>query len=206
MKRLTHFTPNTRGAISSTFLLVTAGLGIAAVLYFFVFNRGFHFVEEVELANKEIIEIDRTVKAKPLGEIGGPGGWEPVYMSLAIAKPKRPDNPPMWETTAGLVPILFDRDPDNGEWTLLATFYMCEPWYALGRPKLPYAEFRVRNGQWQRVDLSNKWIGRAANVLTSISSKGEPALLPLAEKNSRNFEPGVDPSFKRIVDSWHTTC
>jgi hypothetical protein len=38
------------------------------------------------------------------------------------------------------LPILFDKDPDNCEWTLLATFYTCDAWHALGRPKSPYAE------------------------------------------------------------------
>jgi hypothetical protein len=195
-----------RGSSRSVAYWLLIGLLVAALFYFFVLDHGFRFTEEVQLANGEVIEVERAVKAKSFAEIGGPGGWEPVYMSLAIGKPKRANNPPKWETTAGLVPILFDRDPDNGEWALLATFYTCEAWYDLGRPKLPYAEFRVRNARWQRVELSSKWIGRSANILTGISSKGEPKFLPLAEKDSRNFEPTAAPKYKKIVDRWHTNC
>jgi hypothetical protein len=165
-----------------------------------------HFTEEVELANGEVIKVDRHVVAAPFGEVGGPGGWEPKYMSLEIVEPKRPENPPKWESSIGLLPILFDRDPDNGEWTLLATYYTCDVWSAIGRPKLPYAEFHARNGQWQGVALSEKWFGRAANVLTGISSSGEPEFIALAAKRPRLSDPEASSKYRLIDGSWQNRC
>lgn len=169
-------------------------------------KREIHFAEEVELANGEIIKVDRHVVAAPFGEVGGPGGWEPKYMSLEIVDPKRPENPPKWESSIGLLPILFDRDPDNGEWTLLATYYSCDVWSAIGRPKLPYAEFRVRNGQWQGVALSEKWLGRPANVLTGVSSDGEPEFIALAAKRPRLSDPEASSKYRSIDGNWQNRC
>ena len=169
-------------------------------------EKKIQFTEEVQFASGETVKVDRSIRGKALREIGGPGGWEPTYMSLDITARKTPDAPPKWESFDGLLPILFDRDSNNGEWALLATFYTCEPWYQLGRPKLPYAEFRVRNGQWQRVDLSSQWLGREANVFTGMKSSGEPKLLTLAEKKRRNSDPAIAREYLKIVDHWSTGC
>jgi hypothetical protein len=169
-------------------------------------DKNIHFREEVQLASGETILVNRFIKSKSLGEIGGPGGWEPSYMSLEIATANFQDFPPKWESENGLLPILFDRDPGSREWALLATFYTCQPWYDLGRPKLPYAEFRVRNGQWRRVDLSPQWIGRDANIFTGVSSGGEPNLLTLSEKKRRNGNPAIARKYLKIVDHWTTGC
>jgi len=179
--------------------VLTAVLGLSAC------GKNIEFTEDVQLASGEVITVARKVTAESLGEIGGPGGWDPSYMSLEIATPARPDNPPKWESSTGLLPVLFDKDPNNGEWALLATFYTCDPWYALGRPKLPYAEFRVRNGQWQRVELAPQWIGHAANVFTGVRSSGEPSHLTLAQKRERD-SPRVAPEYRSIVDRWSTGC
>jgi hypothetical protein len=169
-------------------------------------ERRIHFTEEVQLADGEVIKVDRRVAAAPLGEIGGPGGWESKYMSLEIIEPMRPENPPKWESTAGLVPVLFDKDADDGEWALLATFYTCEAWYALGRPKLPYVEFRARAAQWQKVELSAQWSGRPTNVLTHISSGGEPEFIGLPAKRERMSDSLIAPEYRSIVDRWTTGC
>lgn len=168
-------------------------------------SRKIDFTEEVQLASGEVITVQRHVTAEPFGEVGGPGGWEPSYMSLEIVTPKRPDDPPKWESTSGLLPILFDRDPGNGEWALLATFFSCDPWYALGRPKQPYAEFRVRDGRWQRVELGQQWIGRPTNVFADIRSSGEPDHLTLAQKKARDDD-RIAPLYRSIVSQWLTGC
>ena len=200
-----------RGSGTKTFLKNSLSAGVIIVVTALISacqfgDRRIQFREEVRLVNGELISVDRVVKAKPLGEIGGPGGWEPIYMSLQIAEPKNPGSPPKWESEAGLVPILFDRDPLTNEWVLLATFFTCEPWYRLGRPKLPYAEFRVRDGHWRQVDLSTQWIGRSANIFTGIRSSGEPDMLTLSEKDRRDSDPAIAAKYRKIVGHWTTNC
>jgi hypothetical protein len=142
------------------------------VIYAILTRGHFHFKEEVQLASGEMILIDRKIVATPLGEIGGPGGWDPKYNSLRIVDPDFSDTPPLWESKEGLIPLLLDRDPQTKEWFLVVSFFMCEAWTYLGRPKHPYAEFRVRDGEWQRVALSPEVMGKVTNIYPNIPSDG----------------------------------
>lgn len=88
---------------------------------------------------------------------------------------------------------------------MVATFYSCTSWYDLGRPKLPYTEFRFKNGQWIQQPLSEKFIGREGNMLTEIRSSGEPnhtvASKQAVIKNSSSAQ-----YYREIVANWRTAC
>jgi hypothetical protein len=183
-----------------------AAIFCAAVTYYLLRDNSLHFNEEVQLSSGEIIEVSRTFTTQSRGEVGGPGGWEAKFNSIAIVRPSAADNLPTWQSEAGLIPIVLDRDSQNGEWYLVTTFFTCEAWYGLGRPKLPYAEFRLRSGQWQQVELSPQLIGREANVMTGVRSGSEPKLLTISAKSSRNTDPAISPEYLRIVDRWTTGC
>ena len=160
--------------------------------------------EEVQLKSGEIIKVNRTAKSKSFGEWGGPGGWENEGMTLQIATPNKADNPPIWD--AKFVPVVFDRDEKTKEWFIVATFYSCESWYALGRPKLPYTEYRLKNGAWQQVALSPSVIGLISNMVTDISSGGEPPLIQIAAKRERMATAGSAKEYTKIVSKWSTGC
>ncbi len=165
-----------------------------------------HFREEVQLSSGEVVVVNRQFESRVLGGIGHASGWTPTYQSLELTNPRNGLNPALWESTAGVFPLIFDRDPASGEWFLLASISTCESWKAVGEPKLPYAEFRFRGGLWEMVDFSPRWVGREANVLTALNSDGEPKLVKLAFKaekmgDLRNIEYSV-----RIVDSWQNNC
>jgi hypothetical protein len=160
--------------------------------------------EDVEFLSGEVIRVNRTAKAKPYGEWGGPGGWENEGMTLQIATPNKPDNPPLWD--AKFVPVVFDRDAKTGEWFIVATFVSCESWYDLRRPKLPYTEYRLKNGVWQQGLLSPTSIGLKGNMLTSIRSGGEPPLIDITGKRERMATEGSAEEYKQIVSVWSTTC
>ena len=157
--------------------------------------------EEVKLQSGEVIVVKRTAKSKDFGEIGGPGGWENEGMTVQIIQPVKSDNPPIWD--AKFVPIVFDRDPATQEWFMVATFYSCTSWYDLGRPKLPYTEYRLKNGKWLQQPLSPHLIGREGNMLTRIHSTGEPDHT-VSSKVGINNNPAMSPEFKRVVDQWPT--
>ena len=158
--------------------------------------------EQVRLASGEIIVVARTAQGKRMGEIGGPGGWGATRMTLAIDQPKVAANPPAWSER--WVPMLFDYDPDAKEWFLVATFYLCTDWYDLGRPKLPYVQYRARDGRWEQVPLDPKLFGRQANLLTGVNAGGEPAMVSVEAKERRDS--GADKTYRQIVDLWPTSC
>jgi hypothetical protein len=159
--------------------------------------------EEVLLANAEVIVVQRTAKTKAFGEIGGPGGWENEGMTVEIVKPLFADKPPVWNFP--YVPLIFDRDTESKQWFMVATFYSCESWYELGRPRLPYVEFKVENGAWKKHQLSPSLIGRRANMLTSIRSSGEPDHT-IATKTVVGSDPQIAPKFQKILNKWSTGC
>lgn len=159
--------------------------------------------EEVKLSSGEVITVQRTAKTKAFGEIGGPGGWENEGMSVKVIHPKLPDNPPEWNFP--FVPLVFDRDSQTKQWFMVATFYSCQSWYALGRPKLPYTEYRVINGQWVQQALTDSLIGRPANMLTRIHSSGEPDHT-LASKTLAGSDLRTSKEYKSIVSKWSTGC
>lgn len=182
-------------------LITIVGLGSVIACYF-MSDHYLRFTEEVQLASGELIVVDRKFKTEALGEIGGPGGWDAKFNSMVIIRPLRDGNPPIWQSEIGLIPILFDQDTGTKEWFVVTTFYMCDAWRKIGKPKLPYAEFRLRNGQWQQVDLSPQHIGRPANILTRISNKAELAYHTINTKIERMSAQGIAPRFNKITEEW----
>lgn len=158
--------------------------------------------EDVRLDDGRMLLVKRSAKGETLGEIGGPGGWKATQMTLEIEEPKSPGNPPRW--TERWVPIVFDYDPMAKEWYVVATFYMCDDWYDLGRPELPYLEYRARNGSWNRTVLSAAHFGKKANLLTGVRSGGEQRHVTVEEKTRRDYEAGA--TYKEVVKAWRRNC
>ena len=160
--------------------------------------------EEVQLSSGKVIVVKRAAKGEKIGEIGGPGGWEQKEMSVEIdAKDSEIFNPPVWRTA--YVPVLLDYDASRKEWLIVATFYTCQGWYDLGRPKLPYVEYRVANdGTWQVTPLDTDLIGRKANMLTGVRSGGEPPLVTRKDKAERDSEAAK--KYQEVVGHWQSNC
>jgi len=158
--------------------------------------------EEVLLASGQKIVVKRTAEGNKLGEIGGTGGWSASRMTIEIVDPKLPTNPPIWSEP--WVPMVFDHDPDTKEWFVVATFYMCEDWYSLGRPPLPYLQFRAHDGKWEQVPLDPKLYGRKANMLTGPKSGGERGLVTLDNKKMRRHRAAEQ--YQEILSRWPTSC
>jgi hypothetical protein len=158
--------------------------------------------EQARMAEGEILLLNRTGKGEQHFELGNPGGggWAKAVMSLEVAElPADWQRPPVWETE--YVPILLDYQPSEKLWSLVATFYFCDGWEKLGRPRLPYVEYQSRNGEpWQVVPLEERMIGRNTNLLTGPSSKGEPKLVTVEERDRRNRS--AADRFRKIVDKW----
>lgn len=174
------------------FVLLVAGCG----------NVDITWREDVLLEDGRMLLVKRTAKGKRLGEIGGPGGWEATEMTLEIEEPSSSANPPRWGER--WVPMVFDYDSKTKEWYVVATFYMCEDWYDLGRPKLPYVEYRARGGKWERVPLNSGLFGKKANLLTAVRSGGEKRRVTIEDKTRRDWNAGR--KFKEVSSTWYTSC
>lgn len=166
--------------------------------------------EQVELQSGDVIVIKRTAKFSDNWIAGGGGGSFNKGMTIEFVTPAQADNPAMWN--ALYVPMILDRDPDTNEWFIVATFYHCDSWYDLGRPKLPYTEYHFRSGQWVQLPLASKWIGRKANVLvTDLASRkaidsSRPVLTVSRKEKEVEDRLSAAPKYKKIVDKWTTGC
>ena len=180
-------------------------LGVVVVAAFLVAcdSRPLEWTEEVRLQSGEVIVVKRTAKLKGNAIAGGGGGSFNDGMTVQIIQPAKPDNPGVW--SARFVPLVFDRDPASKEWFMVATFFHCDSWIELGRPKLPYAEYRYRNGQWLQQALSAQSFGLAANMFTGLGPKGVKNW-SADEKASRLNDPTISPKYKSVTDKWQHGC
>lgn len=159
--------------------------------------------EEVQLEDGQVIVIKRTAKGEKQGELGGPGGWEEKEMTITLEKGGEGMHFPVWQTA--YVPILLDYQAAEKTWSVVATFYYCEGWYNLNRPKLPYVQYQSKDGgPWTVVPLEERLIGRKTNLLTGPRSGGEPPFLSLEDKKGRGSRAGR--KFRKILATWHTNC
>jgi hypothetical protein len=164
------------------------------------------FHEEIQLADGQKLVAARELDVMMLGEIGGPGGWKPLHQSLEINDPKLPNAPPKFESSESIMPVLLDRSPEDGQWTLLVTFQTCKPYEDYGRPANPYAEFQIRDGQWRRVDFSPIWLGRKANLFSGMRASGEKPFISLATKDALSADPAIAKWYVRIEEHWISGC
>lgn len=156
--------------------------------------------EEVQLADGQVIVIQRAAKGEVQGEGFARTGWVPTEMTLAFEgmqvglKP-----PPEWRTK--YTPILLDYDASTRTWSVVGTFNYCEEWRDLGKPALPYIEYRSQDGApWGIVPLEQRLIGWKRNLLTGPSSQGEPALLTVEGKATRGGNSAS--KYRKIVPVW----
>jgi hypothetical protein len=71
---------------------------------------------------------------------------------------------PVWQESS-LIPLVLLQDPANLQWTLIATVNTCEAWSAHDKPRWPYWEFRLVDGAWREVPLSESSFGLKANLI-----------------------------------------
>jgi hypothetical protein len=80
---------------SNAWARLAVAFGLVAAGWLLLTPRDVHYREQVQLSNGEIIEIERVIEATPMGEIGGPGGWEATHNSLLVTSSSVPV-PPRW--------------------------------------------------------------------------------------------------------------
>lgn len=168
----------------------------------------FEWREQVKLQDGQTILVERSAEFSENWVAGGGGGSVNKGMSLRFVQPLAPDAPAPW--SAPYVPMLLDRDPQTQEWVLLATFFHCDSWVALGKPQLPYTEYRYRGSRWVQQPLGSRWIGRTANLLVADPSRKsvmtDRNVLTIEAKQAIVEGSTMLPEYQRIVDHWSSGC
>jgi len=164
----------------------------------------YRWKEEVQLPDGAVLVVERTIRFRDYTPIGGSGGGADVTASTLELLTPMENAPPLWSAPP-LLPMLLDRDPVTGEWFIVSTFFMCSVWYDLGKPALPYVEYRLRNGKWMRAPLSQQLIGRDANVLVPAEAdvKSDQSL---ETKRLLGESRAIGRKYRQIIADWQTNC
>ena len=171
-------------------------------------NSEYAWREEVRLQDGQLLVVERTARYEENWVAGGGGGSFNKGMTLRI--PPSAASAPATVWSDRFVPLLLEREPVTHEWVLIATFFHCDSWYDLGRPPLPYTEYRYRAGQWVRQPLSPQWIGLKANVLAADPSDKavliSKEVLTVERKKALVENSLMAPEYKGVVDNWSSGC
>ena len=159
--------------------------------------------EEAKLSDNSIILTTRTVAFKYFQPIGGGGGAEITNSSLKIASGANAPHH-IWSHPP-LIPLLLDKDANSNEWLIVATFLDCETWEKLGRPKLPYIEFRYRKNNWQQTPLSPSLIGKQTNLIMPDRKRASQDQT-IESKSEIERKANTLPEFRQISSKWVNNC
>ncbi|MDY0745769.1 hypothetical protein SNE35_14715 [Paucibacter sp. R3-3] len=187
-----------RGLVAIFLSLVLAACG----------DKTYAWREQVLLQDGTRVLVDRTARFSENWVAGGGGGSVNKGMTLRVVQGPTLTLPPVWDDR--FVPIVLELDASTGEWVIVATFFHCDSWYELGRPPLPYAEYRYRDGRWTRQALLKHWVGHSANVLVvDLTDKDVMTgreVLTIERKKAIDELSNALPEYKRVVDHWTTGC
>lgn len=187
------------------------GLSVAVLSLWLAFRDPYlKWNEEVKLQSGEVIVIKRTAKFSENWIAGGGGGSFNLGMTIDFSNSEKSNSPTMWHSLYD--PLIIDLDPMTKEWIIIATFIHCDGWYNLGRPSLPYTEYRFRSGKWEQGLLNTHWIGRNGNLLLVDPSERKTitlsgSMVTLARKEKAIYDrPAIPQQYRKIVENWTTGC
>jgi hypothetical protein len=207
MHHLQHFPKMKKSTAIPTVVLLSVAAAIAFAYMRYSGPKSLsHWSEEVRISSGDVVHVERSVDLGANRIAGGGGGVINRGMALRVTK-VRPGLvvPPRWDEK--LVPMFIDWDGRAEEWVLVATFYHCNSWDELGRPSLPYVQFRSHGGAWKRSDLDTFLVGRIANLIpATISIRPHPVLDDgLVTEQEREVElsrPTLPQRYKTVVATW----
>lgn len=78
--------------------------------------------------------------------------------------------------------LLLDWDSSHREYILVTYPAACSRYGKAGRPRPPYIQYRLRNGEWTQVPFEADLVGRRANMLVYPRVSRERGLLTVRQK------------------------
>lgn len=146
--------------------------------------------EDVQLSDGRVVRIERVQQWDVTQPLGSSKSY--LAQSTKVSFAAGTAGPSAW-TGGAEVPLLFDVDAASGEFLVVTYPEDCQLYYARGRPKPAYFEYRYRKDRWVPAALSAAALGREPNLLVFPNPLGEPALISLATKADRNRREVVPP-------------
>lgn len=128
--------------------------------------KQYTWTEDVAL-DASIIRVRRVVAVKETNSWSG-DAYSAVETLSKIEFTGELASLPAW--SKALRPIVLYQDPATSEWVVVASTSSCDHWFAAGKPKPPYWEYRLQADHWNPVALSDASLGRKANLAQAYKS------------------------------------
>lgn len=145
------------------------------------------WTEDVLLDDGSTLLVKRYVAFKETNAWPSGGAYNAVETASVIRFTGQLASMPPWNQP--LMALVLYQDAD--EWVVVATTTSCEVWRQRKKPKPPYWEFRFGKGMWREVSLSQKSIGRPANLFSSYHPQLTTAHITAGER--RRLEADIKP-------------
>jgi len=153
------------------------------------------WTEEVQLANGDVVRVERMHRYEMQGAWSGPQFEMPIETRLRIVGDTA-------EWVGRLDPILLARDPSTGDFVLVGTTAVRQVWEEYGKRKLPYWSFRLRGDRWTPQQIEPWLFGMKSNLLLTPAWVEDPKhLVTLAKKQAWTYKyaRGVVPRYQTIL-------
>jgi hypothetical protein len=149
-------------------------------------ENDYYWEEEVKISNGDVIVVERYAHFFRYSSISLYSDYETKKMSLEIVSPDVDSPPSIWE--GPFIPIVFDKDIEDGEWYIIATWRSTAGRHKAGTkngliysapfPKTNYIEFRFKNGEWVKQFLQDKYLEKRtpANLFGQVEYSGQSNL------------------------------
>lgn len=140
--------------------------------------------EEVELSDGRVITVERTVTWQDVTPWGQSKSYLTRSLTIEILTESGRAAAPTWRAQRERA-LLLDWDSSNREYILVTYPAACSRYNEAGRPRPPYIQYRLRNGEWTPVAFDAELVGRRANMLVYPRVSRERGLLTLIQKEGR---------------------
>jgi hypothetical protein len=119
------------------------------------------WTEDVLLEDGSTLLVKRTATFEVFRSWSGDAS-NAVEIEATLAFTGKLAQLPTWRQPLMALVLYHDHGPDD--WVVVASSLDCEVWWARGKPKPPYWEFRLRADGWHETPLSPASMGRPANL------------------------------------------
>jgi len=149
----------------------------------------FTWTEDVQLADGSVIQVHREIHYSGTSrEAGGPAG---TTLGEAVVQILSSDPKQSVPWRMRLEPVHVEKNPDNGEWTILAAITdvdtafgaTCDLWVRYGKLATPEVAFALQRGAWVQVPVPSAFVGQKVNLLPGVPRREGVSSVSLEQKS-----------------------
>ncbi|HMN45977.1 MAG TPA: hypothetical protein PKE27_15475 [Povalibacter sp.] len=161
------------------------------------------WTEDVLLSPDRVIQVRRTVVFDESNSLAG-DAYNAVEREATLSFTGDLAHLPVWKQP--LMALVLYQDPSTREWIVVATTTSCDVWRSRGKPEPPYWEFRLADGGWQEMPLSDSSIGHPVNLLHRYQRRSEKNHVTISDRGRLEASSNIGREYREIVREQKVHC